>query len=568
MTLTSLLGSLRQVAAAILASLASILALPLAAEAVVVDCNAGQTIRQALTLSGGGAGGGGTRQHVITVRGVCNENVVITRDDVLINTNGINPATIVAVDASQPAVQIDGGRRIVIDGVMANGITLSGGTFGLAVTRGGSASLFNSEVLGATNSGVISSYGSVLDVERCVLRDNNRGGAAANNAVLIVSDSTVRNNATDGLLAIRSSYLRVGQDRAGSVVARPVAVTDHPSSGIAVLDSSAANIVATTIRNSGVDGVLFSRGSSGTLGTGSNGLVSANIVENNALAGTGSGVTVFQGSSLVIRGNTINGNGRGVFVGLASAATIFSNSVQNNTGRGVQVNERASARIGLVEGATSAPGNVISGNGGDGIGVFDGGEGVVAGNTISANGGHGIAMNMASMNLVGGNTISGNAFHGISVAQSRLFQAPGSFGTLPNTADVSQSNGQAGLFVFNNSSAELRRITLTNNTRQGIGASLNSTINLGVYNAARPDDLISITDNGTGNVPNNNDGITLFSASMLTSPQNPGGPGKVIITGHPGWGVNCFGVDTKAAVGFDQTGIADNALGTVDCGGF
>jgi hypothetical protein len=42
----------------------------------------------------------------------------------------------------------------------------------------------------------------------------------------------------------------------------------------------------------------------------------------------------------------------------------------------------------------------------------------------------------------------------------------------------------------------------------------------------------------------------------------------VIITGHPGWGVNCFGATTKAAVGMDATGIASNALGTLNCGGF
>ena len=75
-------------------------------------------------------------------------------------------------------------------------------------------------------------------------------------------------------------------------------------------------------------------------------------------------------------------------------------------------------------------------------------------------------------------------------------------------------------------------------------------------------------NNGTANVVNNNDGITLFSASMLISPQNPGGPGQVFITGHPGWGVNCFGTTTKAAAGMDTTGISSNTLGTFNCGGF
>jgi len=378
-----------------------------------------------------------------------------------------------------------------------------------------------------------------------------------------VTNSTSRNNANEGLVAVRSSYLRVGQDRGGNAVPRPVTVNNNGTPGISVLDSSSANIVASNIHHNGSNGVLFQRGSAGTVGAGVNGLVSPNTIQNN----TGTGVTVYQASAALVQGNTIDSNSRGVFVG-TSSATIFGNSIQNNTGRGVQVVEKGSARIGVNDSANSAPGNTISHNTSDGIGIFDGGEGVVAGNTISSNGGNGISMNMATMNLVGGNTISSNTSHGISLGQSRIFQGPGTYGSLPDTADLSQNNGLAGLFLFNNSSGDLYRITLTNNARQGIGASLNSTINLHVYDANRPNNLISITNNGTANVANNNDGITLFSASMLTSPQNPGGPGQVVITGHPGWGVNCFGTTTKAAIGMDTTGISSNTLGTVDCGGF
>src|SRR6059058_1611277 len=72
------------------------------AEAVAVNCSAGQTIKQAPALSGPGSG---PKQLLITVSGNCNENVVITRDDVTINTDGVATATITAQDASQPAIQ-------------------------------------------------------------------------------------------------------------------------------------------------------------------------------------------------------------------------------------------------------------------------------------------------------------------------------------------------------------------------------------------------------------------------------------------------------------------------------
>jgi parallel beta-helix repeat protein len=539
---------------------------PRAAEAVIVNCSAGQTIRQALTLSGGG--GSAPKQLVITLSGNCNENVVIARDDVTINTNGVATATITAQDPNQPAILLDGARRIVIDGVVANGISLVGGTYGLAAVRGSTAILANCDVSGATNTGVNSSYSSTLEVDRCVLRNSNRGGVAANDAQLIVTNSTVRNNTNEGLVAVRSAYLRTGQDRSGNPVARPVTVNNNGTQGISIVDSSSTTILATTVRDNLSDGILLIRGSAGTIGTGVNGLVAPNTITNNGLGTLASGISVIRTSAALIQGNAINSNARGVFVGQSAAATVIGNSVQNNVGRGVQVSESGSARIGVIDGATATSANTISGNTTDGIGVFEKGQAVVGGNTITSNGGHGINMNMGTMSLVGGNTISSNAFHGINVGASRLFQAPGTFGTLPDTADVSQNNGLAGLFLFNNSSADLYRITLTGNARQGIGASLNSTINLHVYDAARPNNFISITGNGTANIASNNDGITLFSASMLTSPQNPGGPGQLVISGQPGWGVNCFGTTNKAAAALDTTGISGNALGTVNCGGF
>ena len=534
----------------------------MAAEAnVKVNCNiVGQTITQALidnaTVS----------PLVLVVRGPCVENVVIARDDVTIKTNGVVAASISALDLGLAVIALDGAHRIRIDG-LAPGISISGGVYGVAATRGATARLANCDVSSASNSAAIASFGSTLEIDSCDLHDNNRGGVASNESSLIVTNSTSENNQNEGILAVRSSYVRVGQNRNGDTVAQPVTVNHNLTHGISVLDSSSATIVATNIQNHvNGNGISIQRSSAATIGTGTNGFVSPNTIQGSGVWG----VSVYQASSALIQGNTITSNSRGVGVNETASATIIGNNIQNNTARGVQVGEKSSAKIGVNDGANATSANTISNNGSDGIGIFDGGEGVVAGNTISSNGGNGISMNMGTMNLVGGNTISANASHGIFVGASRLFQGPGTFGTLPDTADVSQNNGLAGLFLFNNSSADLYRITLSGNAREGIGASLNSTINLHVYDAARPNNFISVTGNGTANVPNQNDGITLFSASMLASPQkpNPGDQGQIIITGQPGWGVNCFGNTTKAAVGMDTTGISGNAAGTVNCGGF
>ena len=58
----------------------------------------------------------------------------------------------------------------------------------------------NCNVSGATNNGVNSSYGSTLEIDNCVIHDNFRGAVAANNASLIVTNSTSRDNTIRGSL--------------------------------------------------------------------------------------------------------------------------------------------------------------------------------------------------------------------------------------------------------------------------------------------------------------------------------------------------------------------------------
>jgi hypothetical protein len=70
----------------------------------------------------------GSGPVMIVVQGTCHENVVVTRDDVTITTDRVNRATIQAVDSTQPVIFLDDARRAVIDGIIPNGITVSGGT--------------------------------------------------------------------------------------------------------------------------------------------------------------------------------------------------------------------------------------------------------------------------------------------------------------------------------------------------------------------------------------------------------------------------------------------------------
>jgi hypothetical protein len=130
-----------------------IVALESAAAAAVVNVNCNLRGR---SIGGALGAHAKTPDLVLVVAGTCTENVVITRDDVTIRTNG-TPASVVAADSSLSAITLDAAHRIVIDGLVANGIAVSGGTFGIAATRGSSLDVANCAVSGASNTGIISS---------------------------------------------------------------------------------------------------------------------------------------------------------------------------------------------------------------------------------------------------------------------------------------------------------------------------------------------------------------------------------------------------------------------------
>jgi len=130
---------------------------PGAMAAIKVNCNVvGQTITAAI------AANPDVSPLVLQVKGTCTENITIIRDDVTIKTNGVAHATIHAADPTQPTVLLDGARNIVIDGKVANGISVTGGTFNIDATRGSSLSIANCVVSGASNTGIISAFQAVM----------------------------------------------------------------------------------------------------------------------------------------------------------------------------------------------------------------------------------------------------------------------------------------------------------------------------------------------------------------------------------------------------------------------
>ena len=451
MTAHRIARTIRQVTARhVLGGLAIVVtcALPIIAEAVVVDCSKGRKITTA--VNGVKAGSAAT----IVVKGACTENVVINRDDITLTTDGATPASIQALDANQPAILLDGAQRIVIDGNAGVGINIGGGTYGVSATRGSTLALSHCTLSGNTINGLVSAYGSTVSIDGCTIGPNTGNGAvAANTASLGVTNSTVTGNTGTGLLAVRSSYLRVGQSLSGTATVEPVTVSGN-GTGVSITESSSGTVVGGVIENSAGTNLFVGRGSSGQIGVGSNGLMG--------------GVTVRNGSN---HGISVEG----------ANATIVLSTITGHAEQGIVVTNAGSARIGILNGNAGYAGNTISGNAGDGLRVSNGSSAFIGGNSISANGVFGIHAFQASAEVVGNNTVSNNAQTGIFVNAGNVQLGSTAFG-LP-TGNLITGNGSGGpngggLFAFRHASILASDATISNNTGAAVQAFEDGVIEL------------------------------------------------------------------------------------------
>ena len=421
-----------------LASAALVLGLcawPVIAEAIIVDCN-----KPNVKL---GPKANGTAKVIdIVLKGTCTENVVITRDDVTIRTDGVTPAAIQALDPGLAALQLDGAHRIRIDGVSAGGITISGGSTGITATRGSTLTLSHCTVSGASVNGVVSANGSTVSVDHCTIGPNTGNGVvAAHAASLTITDSVVSGNTGSGIVATRSSYARVGQDAAGTLTVKPVTVSGNGVNGIAITESSAGNVVGGVIETSGSTNLFVGRASSGQIGLGSNNLMGGVTIQNGSRAG----VSVEGGN-----------------------ATIAFSAITGNDLDGITIFNGGSARIGILNNNSAYAPTTVSGNAREGIHVSIGGAATIGGTTASSNGRFGVGVFAGSANLVGDNVISNNTETGLFVSRNgQVLVGNADFGlTTTNTMSGNGVTGPntGGIFAFQGGAIQVQDATISNNT--------------------------------------------------------------------------------------------------------
>ena len=264
---------------------------------VTVDCSS-QSLQAAIYAA--------PANSTISVKGTCNENVVINENKMKITLDGLGTATIQG-DTAATTVTVTG------RGTVIKRLHIAGGYNGISVANGGTATISGNIIDLASNNGVVISSGSVAFVVK----------------------NTILNNANNG-----------------------IEVHDNATAHIGFVNYSDTTAQANTIRSNGSHGINVSRSSS------------ASIVGNVIRINTNNGIKVQRDSHADISGNTINNNGAngirvetnsGVNLGNEAGTSIFdfpnSTTVKNgNKGISCDIGGYADGLLGTLNGVNGATG--------------------------------------------------------------------------------------------------------------------------------------------------------------------------------------------------------------------
>ncbi len=359
--------------------------------------------------------------------------------------------------------------------------------------------------------------------------------------------------------------------RAGNSTVRGLAVNGFQQRAISLLGPAGGNLIAGDYLGTGPSGGnAVPNGGDGIAIVGSNnntvgGLAAAdrNIISANG----GAGVSVSANAA----GNIVVGNYIGV--------DITSYSVLGNQGPGVSLT--GGAIFNVIGGAVAGAGNVISGNGGDGVVLAGGGDthdNAVQGNLIGTdvrgvarvpNGGSGVVIRGgASDNIIGGavpaarNVISANGHEGILLtdADTTGNQVQGNVvGTNANgTAPLANGGNYSGINLTNGASGNTiggaaagAGNVVSGNSAGGITLSGSTTVNNVLQGNRVGTDIF-----GTAALSNSVAGIALSDgANDNTIGGEAPGAGN-LISGNNGSGIDLSGV------GVDDNIIQGNLIGT------
>jgi len=351
---------------------------------ILVDCDNGETITEALQQLGD--------PLTIQVKGVCNENVEIVRNDVTLIAHPSGGTVNGGPTLDKHTINVRA-SRIVIDG-----LTLTGGRTGV----NGSAMIRNCTIQNTTWNGVSFYHGGNGTVDNCQIKNNPHHGIVIEGGSGTVINSTISSNAGLGIVINSGGTARIG-------------ITDR------------TQYAGNTISNNGSNGIHIAGGSAFIGGN----IISENGTNSNALWGR-HGVGIFYGNASLVGYNSITGNpGNGVFA-RSSAVTIGDGGFALPIG---------------APGEDPMYANVITGNnwaaipGNGGVYGYLGAQLDIRYTTISGNTGDGVILRLRSTARMYGNTINNNSGNGILLDQGGGLRLQGPEQNPPVTPVTAKGNG-------------------------------------------------------------------------------------------------------------------------------
>jgi titin len=394
----------------------------------------------------------------------------------------------------------------------------------------------------------------------------------------------------------------IGTDVTGSVALgngfNGVTVQDSRNNVIGGADDGAGNLISANTFN----GIVVSELADMPLGPATGNLIQGNLVGTDASGqfdlGNGfrgiipiraPGNTI--GGSNPGEGNVIAGNGTFGISNVDSDGTIIEGNLigVNATGMAAVGNDRSGiilqdssgCRIG---GTSPGAGNVVSGNGEDGVNLFQTAQGVGTDNTVQGNfigtditgtvdlgnSEEGLDITGPTDNMIGGETtaarniISGNGAHGVKLRSTSGNRVQGNYIGTDVTGQAALGNDFAGVRVFSASN------NLIGGPVPGAGNYISSSGMNGVDISS--DSFLNVVQgNYIGTGANNNDGAlgnVLAGVSITDSSTNTIGginPGEGNVIGYNGAeGVVVQGVVAENAILGNS--ISENGLLGIDLG--
>jgi hypothetical protein len=300
---------------------------------VTVDCNAGESIQQAIDQSDR------SQPLTVTINGTCPESVHITRDWVTLQGSGSGAGIHAPTDGA--AIWIDGARYIRLAQ-----LTLTGGGNQSPLLNASNGSSVSTHAVDITGG----QYGLGAWSNASVAVD---GGMVSNSQVFGVNAGAGAHIALFGGAVVRGAgFHGVIASNSGSIEVHDATVESSAGTGVFAFQGGSVSVWnGAVVRNNDKGGVGANAASAGVSG----GLVTGN---------NESGVFGFNGGQVTVQGGAVVEGNHGFGIYLATGSTLAlgdsTTAVRENDGSGVLLKDTS-----VVTGGTG--GAVIADNGGWGI---------------------------------------------------------------------------------------------------------------------------------------------------------------------------------------------------------